>query len=75
MTRSCVAQEITQVSELVITAVALVGFIAFIVAIARLGRGEGFDVYGLFGRPGAIERAVGVQEQDLPPFRFGASAA
>ncbi len=62
-------------TELIITIVAIAGFVAFIVAVARLGRGEGFDVYGLFGRPGAIERALGVQEQDLPPFRFGASAA
>jgi hypothetical protein len=59
----------------VITIAAITGFVAFIAAVARLGRGETFDVYGLFGRPGAIDRAVGVQEQDLPPFRFGASAA
>ena len=58
-----------------ITVAAIAGFVAIIVAIARLGRGEGFDVNGLFGRPGTIERALGVQEQDVPHFRFGGQAA
>ncbi len=58
-----------------VTIAAIAIFVTFIVAIARLGRGETFDVAGLFGRPGEIGRATGVQEQDLPPFRFGASAA
>jgi len=57
------------------TIVAIGGFIAFIAAISRLGSGVDFDVVGLFGRPGVIGRTPGIQENDLPPFRFGASAA
>jgi hypothetical protein len=58
-----------------ITVVVIAAFVAFIVAVARLGAGEAFDVPGLFGRPGVIERARGIQENDLPPFRFGPQGA
>ena len=58
-----------------ITIVAIVGFVAFIAAVARLGRGEPFDISSLFGRAGVIERAIGVQENDLPPFHFGPQGA
>jgi hypothetical protein len=57
-----------------VTIAAFVGFVAFIVAVARLGGSEVTAFGGLFGRPGTIDRALGVQEADLPPFRFGASA-
>src|SRR6478672_4733941 len=53
------------------TILAIAGFVAFIAVIARLGGGDDTVISGLFGRPGAIDRALGVQENDLPPFHLG----
>ena len=54
---------------------AIAGFVAFIVVIARLGGDENTIFGGLFGRPGTIDRALGIQEDDLPPFHFGPQGA
>jgi len=57
------------------TILAIAGFVAFIAVIARLGGGDDTVISGLFGRPGAIDRALGVQENDLPPFHLGPQGA
>ena len=58
-----------------ITVAAIVGFVAFVVAVARLGKDVGDEVGGLFAAATVPDRALRMQENDLPPFRFSAQGA
>ncbi len=56
----------------VITIAVIVAFVGFIIAVARLGRDVEPGIGGLFAQATVPARALRMQENDLPPFRFAA---